>query len=253
MIQSNYIPWKGYFDIIHDADLFVFYDDVQFTKNDWRNRNIIKTSQGNKWLSVPVGSKIHRLIHQVEINNPAWGKKHWQTIRQYYSRSPYFADYAPFFEQIYLEKTWDNLSELNQFLIKNISRLFLDIKTDFMDSRQINVSGCRQQRLLELLKKTGAGIYISGPAALEYIDENTWAQSGIEIIYKDYTGYPEYPQRYPPFDHFVSIIDLLFNVGPDAPYYIWGWRQTGEFQLKGDCGYGKPGSISEGSGTQSSI
>ena len=98
VIQSNYIPWKGYFDIINDADLFVFYDDVQFTKNDWRNRNIIKTPLGNKWLSVPVGKKIHRLICDVRIDDSEWGKKHWHTICQFYSRAPYFKDYAQFFE-----------------------------------------------------------------------------------------------------------------------------------------------------------
>jgi hypothetical protein len=226
VIQSNYIPWKGYFDIINDADLFVFYDDVQFTKNDWRNRNMIKTPQGRKWLSIPVGSKIHRLIHEVKIDDTAWGQKHWQTIYQFYSQAPYFANYKEFFEHVYLEKTWENLSDLNQFLIKHIA-YYLTIKTKFMDSRELHISGSKQQRLLDLLKAVGADTYISGPAAQRYIDLNTWEETGIKLVYKNYEGYPEYPQLYPPFNHFVSVIDLLFNVGPDASYYIWGWRQTG--------------------------
>lgn len=224
VIQSGYLPWKGYFDIIHDVDLFIFYDDVQFTKNDWRNRNIIKTPAGNKWLSIPVGSKIHRLICEVKMPEKDWGQKHWCTIVQFYGRAPYFKNYKDFFQYVYLERTWDTLSELNQYLIKHIAN-FLGIATEFMDSCQIEAEGSRQQRLINLLTAIQADVYISGPAGKNYIDETTWAETGIKLIYKDYEGYPEYPQLYPPFNHFVSIVDLLFNTGPDAPYYIWGWRK----------------------------
>ncbi|MCL5036301.1 MAG: WbqC family protein [Chloroflexi bacterium] len=226
VIQSNYIPWKGYFDIIHDADLFIFYDDVQFTKNDWRNRNRLKTPGGAKWLSIPVGQSLDRLICEVTLNDSRWAVKHWKTISQYYSRAPFFKTYSDFFEHFYLEMKWDNLSDLNHFLIKSISRDFLGIDTEFKDSRDFFVSGERLDRLFDLLKKAGTDIYISGPSAKNYIDERRFQEAGIKLIYKDYTGYPEYSQFYPPFIHEVSILDLLFHAGPDAGYYIWGWRES---------------------------
>lgn len=224
VIQSNYIPWKGYFDIIHDADLFIFHDDLQYTKNDWRNRNKIKTMQGVSWLSIPVGSREDRLICEVELNDSSWSRKHWNMIKQFYSKTPYFKKYQGYFEHIYLESSWTNLSELNQLLIIGISREFLGIQTQFMDSRIFNLKLKKLDRLIELLQSAKADLYISGPSARAYIDENIFLQAGIELIYKDYSGYPEYQQLFPPFEHAISILDLLFNCGPDAPYFIWGWR-----------------------------
>jgi len=222
IIQSNYIPWKGYFDIIHDVDIFIFYDDVQFTKNDWRHRNKVKTPNGTAWLSVPVGTDINRFIYQVEIKDAHWQQKHWKTFIQYYSKTPFLKEYYPFFESIYLAKEWNNLSELNQFVITSISREILGITTIFKDSREYNAVGQRTGRLIDILKKVKADVYISGPRAKGYIDEKQFDDAGIKLIFKDYSKYPEYPQLYPPFDHCVSIIDLIFNVGPDAPKYIWG-------------------------------
>src|SRR5207253_957984 len=114
VLQSNYLRWKGYFDIIHDADFFVFYDDLQFTKNDWRNRNQIKGPQGREWISVPVGDAIDRLICEVAIPNHLWQAKHWRSIQQNYSRSPHFRRYCEYFEHVYLGVRWSNLSEFNQ-------------------------------------------------------------------------------------------------------------------------------------------
>lgn len=224
ILQSNYIPWKGYFDIIHDVDLFIFYDDLQYTKNDWRNRNKIKTNQGVNWITIPVGADANRLICDVEITDATWQTKHWKTLQQFYCKSPHFARYQTFFEDIYLGRQWRNLSELNQHLIRLISVDLLNITTEFRDSREFNLSGQKLERLLELVTKAGAERYISGPAAKDYIESARFAELGIELVWKDYSGYPEYPQRFPPFDHGVSILDLLFNVGPDAPWYIWGWR-----------------------------
>ena len=225
IIQSNYIPWKGYFDIIHDVDLFVFLDDVQYSKNDWRNRNLIKTSQGSHWLTVPVGKNHGRLIHEVRIINERWSKLHWKSIKQNYSKAPYFKKYENFFEYIYVELTWTSLSDLNQYLIKKVSRDFLNIKTKFEDSRQYNAQGEKLERLLDLLTKIRTDYYVTGPAARDYIVDERIEELGIELQYKDYSGYPEYPQLFPPFEHAVSVLDLLFNCGPDAPYYIWGWRE----------------------------
>lgn len=225
IIQSNYIPWKGYFDIIHDVDQFIFYDDVQYTKNDWRNRNKIKTKDGLFWVTIPIGARNERLIYEVEIDDQSWAKKHWETIKQSYSMAPYFNTYKEFFEDVYLGARRTNLSDLNQYLIKTISKEFLGIQTEFRDSREFQPEGKKLDRLINLLKKAKADLYLSGPTARDYIDETWFQDEGIELVFKDYTGYPEYPQLFPPFEHAVSIIDILFNCGPQASEYIWGWRE----------------------------
>jgi hypothetical protein len=224
--QSNYIPWKGYFDLIHDADVFIFYDDVQYTKNDWRNRNRVKTPKGLEWLTIPVGSKINRLIYEVEIKDSSWQTKHWKTLQQNYRNCPYFSLYQSFFEDFFLDQRWLNLSEMNQFLIRQIAYEFLNIKTEYQHSRSYVLVGRKEDRLLDLLEKVKAERYISGPAARDYIDPSRFKEVGIDLVWKDYAGYPEYPQTCPPFHHEVSILDLLFNVGPSAPWYIWGWREA---------------------------
>jgi hypothetical protein len=224
IIQSNYIPWKGYFDIIHDVDLFVFYDDVQYTKNDWRNRNKIKTPNGSTWLTIPVGTNNHRLVCEVRLTDSDWALKHWGLVQQHYSSAPHFRRYESFLRDIYLGRRWESLSDLNQYLIKTISSELLGIRTRFADSRDFAAQGVKLDRLLDLVAKAGATTYVSGPAAKNYIEEEKFTERAIKLVYKSYEGYPEYPQLYPPFDHEVSIIDLLLNVGPDAPQFIWGWR-----------------------------
>ena len=224
VMQSNYLPWKGYFDIIHDADLFVFYDDVQFTKSDWRHRNRVKAASGSQWLSVPVGQSHDRLLCDVEISGDNWQRKHWQTLLMNYGKCRHFERYREYFEHTYLGTAWCNLSDLNQSLIRHISLEFLGIKTQFSDSREFQSAGKKLDRLLHLLGQTGATRYVSGPAAKGYVLADRFSQAGIELVWKDYGGYPEYSQRFPPFEHGVSIIDLLFNVGPDASRFIWGWR-----------------------------
>ena len=224
VMQSNYIPWKGYFDLVNDADLFIFYDDVQYTKNDWRNRNKIKTAQGAKWLSIPTGIDANRLICEVSLSDPRWQRLHWDNLRQQYEKSPYFRLYKSFFEKVYLDTQWTNLSQLNRHLIQHISLDFLRVSTSFADSSQFLTQGKKLDRLLDLLLKSEATQYITGPAAKDYIVPERFEALNIELLWKDYSGYPEYPQRFPPFEHGVSILDLLFNVGPDAPKYIWKWR-----------------------------
>lgn len=224
ILQSNYIPWKGYFDLIHDVDLFVFYDCVQFTPRDWRTRNKIKMAGGAQWLTIPAGSDRRRLIHEVTISCADWQAKHWQSIRQNYGKCPHFERYRDYFEDVYLGRTWTSLSELNQSTIRHIAGEFLGVRTRFEDSRGYAAQGQKQERLLDVLRQVGATDYLSGPAARDYIVPAGFAAAGIGLHWKDYGGYPEYPQRFPPFEHGVTILDLLFNVGPEAPAFIWGWR-----------------------------
>ena len=223
VIQSNYIPWRGYFDVIHDADVFVFYDDVQYTVNDWRNRNRVKTANGVVWLTIPVGNQNEYRICDVEIRDRAWARKHWMTIEQAYRRAPAFAKYGDFFRGIYTQ-TWESLSGLNQTLVRTIAADLLGIRTTIRDSREFNLHGTRGNRLLTLLQQIGATDYISGPAARKYIDVETYARAGVRVHSKDYRTYPEYPQLHGPFEPAVSVVDLLLNCGDRAPDYIWGYR-----------------------------
>lgn len=224
ILQSSYIPWKGFFDIIHDVDLFVFYDDVQFTSRDWRSRNRIVTPNGLLWLTVPAGSDVKRLIKEVELKDDAWQKKHWASIRHAYGKAPFFKIYAPVFEELYLGQRWTSLSAMNQHFITTIARDVLGIQTEFRDSTDYQAEGSKLSRLIDLATKAGATTYISGPAARAYIEPGAFERAGIELVYKDYTGYPEYPQQGNEFEHGVSVVDLIFNTGEAAAEYIWGWR-----------------------------
>jgi len=221
VIQSNYIPWRGYFDIMHDADVFVFYDDVQYTVNDWRNRNKVKTANGVVWLTIPVGDQNDRLICDVVIGDQSWARKHWMTIEQSYHGAPGFARYREFFKNFY-SRSWESLSELNQTMIRTIAGDLLGIRTQILDSRDYNLEGKGSDRLLMLLKKMGATDYISGPSAQRYLDAEAYARHGIRVHWKDYSHYPEYPQLHGPYAPDLSIVDLLLNCGDDAARYIWG-------------------------------
>ena len=222
--QSNYIPWKGYFDLIHDVDTFIFYDDVQFTKNDWRNRNRVKGPKGPQWLSIPVGTDLNRLICDVMLDDSHWQEKHWKTLSQLYGKAPFFGTYRSFLEDVYLNRKWQNLSCFNQFLIQAIAAQYLGMRTSFLQSSDLPSTGKGQERVLSLLKSVKADVYISGPKGKAYLDPERFRQEGIELVWKDYSGYPEYSQLHPPFEHAVTILDVLFHTGPDAPSYIWGWR-----------------------------
>ena len=227
VLQSNYIPWKGYFDIIHDVELFIFHDDLQYTKNDWRNRNRIVTEGGPKWLTIPVGTDEHRLILDVKMTDAAWQRKHYDMIAAAYRRAPYFQQMKPFLEHVYLERKWEYLYALDRYLIETISRDYLHMETRFADSRDFDFSGVKHEKLFTMLQSAGATAYVSGPAAKDYIQAADYERAGIKLIWKDYGGYPAYPQQFGgECEHAVSILDLLLNTGEDAPYYIWGWREA---------------------------
>lgn len=224
ILQSNYIPWKGYFDIIASVDEFIFYDEMQYTKNDWRNRNKIKTPNGLHWLSIPVATKGHltqdiRII-DAKIVDKKWANSHWNTIKQFYKKAPYFRDYADIFEKLYKEcEQEEYLCRVNYKFIKAINEI-LGIKTKISFSQDYGLIEGKTERLVDLVKKAGGAEYLSGPAAKDYIVSKLFEEANIKLSWMDYSEYQEYPQLYPPFEHGVSILDLIFNCGPDARKYM---------------------------------
>jgi hypothetical protein len=221
IIQSNYIPWKGYFDIINMVDEFILYDDMQYTRRDWRNRNRIKTAKGTAWLTIPVEvkGKYYQKINETKISEKQWGRKHWATIRANYSRARFFSEYKPLFEELYLGTNEEFLSRINHKFILAINSI-LGINTKISFSSDYTVIQGKTERLIDLCKQAGANEYLSGPSAKGYIDESLFAQENIGLTWMNYDGYPEYEQLFPPFEHAVSIIDLIFNTGPDAVKYM---------------------------------
>ncbi|MBN1166303.1 MAG: WbqC family protein [Methanospirillaceae archaeon] len=223
IIQSNFLPWKGYFDFIHDVDKFVFLEDVQYTHRDWRNRNKIKTPNGLKWISIPVIKKDLQAINETEINNSLnWRDKLVLSIHHSYASAPYYHSYKDDIMDT-LKKEEKYLSNLNIILIRKLSELF-GIETEFVNSLELNPEGSKDEKLIDICIKLGADTYQSGPAAQAYINEKRFSCENISLVYKDYSGYPKYSQLWGEFRHDVSIIDLLFNCGEKSPDYIWGWR-----------------------------
>lgn len=226
ILQSNYIPWKGVFDMINMVDEFVFFEDVDFTKRDWRSRNRIPTSNGEIWLTVPVnkserGTKIKDITICAESD---WQRKHFLTITGNYKKAPFYNLYRPLLEEIYLMHKWHNLSEMNIFITKRIAGL-LGIETSFCNSKDIPSTGKKDEKLIEICRYLGATHYLSGPAAKDYIHNEKFAEAGIQLSYIKYDGYPEYRQLFGQFDHYVSVLDVLFNCGEDAPRYIFAGRE----------------------------
>ena len=225
ILQSNYIPWKGYFDLINMVDIFVLYDEVQYTKNDWRNRNVIKTPQGTKWITIPCQkNSLHQKIDETRIAKKDWGKNHWEILKSNYSRAKYFKQYKDHFEEIYLTIESNLLSEINYTFIKQINKL-LQINTKIIYSKTLNINGEKTDRLVKICEKLGADIYLSGPAAKSYLEEHEFKEKGIKVVWMDYSGYEEYVQLFPPFEHAVTILDLLFNTGPEAPKYMKSFKK----------------------------
>lgn len=225
ILQSNYIPWKGYFDLINSVDEFIILDEMQYTKNDWRNRNKIKTLQGILWLTIPVRSEcLSQKINETQIAKP-WSFKHWKTLTMAYAKAPCFSMYKDVFEEFYTEKgvQLKNLSQINVELILMISKI-LGIKTKISLDTDYGVIKGKNERLIDLCRKTSATTYLSGPAAKDYISYEMFKEAGINLEWIDYSDYPEYPQLYPPFEHGVSILDLLFSVGSDAYKYMKSFK-----------------------------
>ena len=221
ILQSNYIPWKGYFDMIALVDEFILYDDMQYTRRDWRNRNKIKTANGLAWLTVPVEvkGKYFQKINETMISEAKWARDHWATIKQFYSKAKFFKDYKDVFENFYLNTTEQLLSNVNYELIKMTNEI-LGIKTKISWSGDYEVIDGKTERLLSLVQQAGGTEYISGPAAKDYIVDSLFEDANVKLSWMDYSGYPEYTQLYPPFEHGVTVLDLIFNEGPDAPNFM---------------------------------
>lgn len=221
IVQSNYIPWKGYFDMIAAVDEFILYDDMQYTRRDWRNRNQIKTPQGVQWLTVPVlvKGKYHQKIRETEIDGTDWADAHWKALVQNYRRAPYFAEIALWLELLYLEQNFTHISQLNRRFIEAICK-YLAIKTVITSSSEYRLLDGKTERLADLCVQAGGTEYISGPAAKNYVDEKVFSDLGIKLTWFDYAGYSAYPQLWGEFTHGVTIIDLLFNCGKDSPRYM---------------------------------
>lgn len=223
ILQSNYIPWKGYFDLIASADEFIIYDDMQFTRRDWRNRNVIKTPQGLLWLTIPVKvkGKYHQTIRETEVENTSWALSHWKSIAANYSKAAYFEDIAQWLEPIYRGPLPRTLTEINQIFMAAICQ-YLGIQTRITCSWDYELTEGKSERLADLCVQARATHYLTGPAAKSYLDENIFAQRQLQVKWFDYMEYKEYKQFWGEFNHFVSILDLLFHCGKQAPSMLKG-------------------------------
>ena len=221
ILQSNYIPWKGYFDMIAAVDEVILYDDMQYTRRDWRNRNQIKTPQGLQWLTVPVlvKGKYRQKIREAKIDGTDWVATHWKALLRNYRRAPNFAEIASFLEPLYFEQKFTHISQLNRHFIAAICS-YLSIETVITCSWDYRLLDGMTERLADMCVQAGGTEYISGPAAKHYVDEKIFSDLGIMLTWFDYSGYPAYPQLWGEFIHGVTIVDLLFNCGKKSPRYM---------------------------------
>lgn len=221
IIQSNYIPWKGYFNIIKDVDEFVLLDDVQYTRRDWRNRNIIKTRYGLKWITIPVEVKgrFDSKINEVEAFGEEWRTQHWNQLSDAYKEAPFFELYKDVFKPLFLNDTEKKISIINYKFIVAINNL-MGITTPIRWSSEFSTTQDKTNRLISICKSLNADEYISGPAAKSYLNEAEFHKHHIQVRWANYDGYKEYPQLYPPFVHGITILDLLFNQGENAKDFL---------------------------------
>lgn len=227
ILQSNYIPWKGYFDIINSVDEFIIYDDVQYTKNDWRNRNKIVSAQGLLWLTIPVKKeRLAQKIYETQTADSNWINRHVKSIRGNYAKSQFYKEFSDIIFSTYEAcRPERSLSRINYIFLKAICKI-LNIDANITFSFDYPPTEGQTGRLVSLCEAVNSACYLSGPAARAYLDERLFAVRGLKLEYMDYSGYPTYPQQFgQTFEHGVSVLDLIFNTGPQAPYYIWGWRE----------------------------
>jgi hypothetical protein len=213
--QPQYLPWLGYFDKMSKADVFCYLDNVQYKKNEWQNRNRIKTAQSRQWITVPVRYRFPQKINEVEINNAVkWKKKHLQAFITNYSKASYFGDYIVHFKDFFSE-SWVLLSDLNVFLIERL-REFLNLHSKpTMLASSLMLSDDPSDRLVDICKAVGADTYLSGQDGIKYMDLERFEEHGIKVVIQEFK-HPVYPQRFNQFQSHLSIVDLLFNCGPQS-------------------------------------
>lgn len=219
--QSNYIPWKAYFDAMAECDVFVVYDEMQYTKRDWRNRNQIKTANGLKWLSIPVQvkGKYFQRINETAVVGSDWKIDHLNALLVHYKDANCIGEMKNWLSDMYLSCNHDLLTDINLHFIKEINRFF-KIDTEILRSKDFNLVDDRNERLVNLCSDIGITQYYSGPAARDYMDEAVFVERGIEVRYWDYSGYSEYSQIHGPFVHGVSILDLILNEGSNSKEFL---------------------------------
>jgi hypothetical protein len=223
IIQSCYIPWKGFFDLIGRCDEYVIFDSVQYVKRHWHNRNRIKTANGVEWLTIPVIAKgrFEQPIDQVEIEKP-WAEKHWRALELAYRRAPFFAAQSPVVRTWYEQADRERLlTGVNEIFLRGIAGV-LGLGTRITRDSAYPAAGAKTERLLGIARAAGAERYLSGPSARAYFDEATFAAAGIATEWMSYDGYSQYPQLHGDFEHAVTALDLIFNTGPEAQRYLRG-------------------------------
>lgn len=223
ILQPSYIPWRGYFDQIRKADLFIFYNDVQYDKHGWRNRNQIKTSQGKQWITIPVHSKGVTAgvpICDVKIDwSKPWSQNHLKALTFAYKKAPHFEACRTWLDTVF-ERRDEYLADFTIWLTMDIARRIGISHTKFMNSSDIpNITGQKTDRLIQILQHVGATHYMSGASAKDYMEPAKFEEAGITFEYMQY-NYPEYPQLYPPYDPYITILDLIFMTGWDALKYL---------------------------------
>jgi hypothetical protein len=223
-VQSNYIPWKGYFDLIASVDEFVLLDDVQYTKRNWRNRNRVKTASGLRWLSIPVHTKAHysQRIEEIRIADPRWARSHWDAIAQAYRPAPHFRSVAAWLEPLYRSlASVKMLSQVNHALITRVCEA-LGIDTRITWASDYETESGLSEHLLSICQALGANEYVSGPTAMAYLDVEVFERAGVSVSWFSYDGYLPYPQLHGAFEHQVSVIDLLFCAGERSREFLKG-------------------------------
>ncbi len=214
ILQPGYLPWLGFFEQLYRSDVFVIYDDVQYDKNGWRNRNRIKTANGIQWLTVPALIKFgeHPQICEVRIDKGSkWRKKHLETIRQSYARAPFFKDYMGIFEETFA-RDWDFLIDLDIHLIKKMAHALGIPEKPMIRSSTLGIQGERVDRLIQICKHFSADTFYEGASGVNYIDPSEFQKSGITVLFQEY-HHPEYSQLHGDFVPYLSLLDLLFNCG----------------------------------------
>ena len=209
--QPQYLPWIGYFDKLDRADVFVLLDNVQYKKNEWQNRNRIRTSQGWQWITVPVLYKYPEKINVVKINNAVdWRRKHLNALISNYSKAPFFKEHRLFFEETFA-RHWEYLGEINLHIIQYLNRA-LGINKEIVLASRLSLREEPTERLIDICKHVQTDTYLSGKDGAKYMNFDTFAQANIQVTFQDF-HHPTYSQLHEPFEPFMSIVDLLFNHG----------------------------------------